>query len=115
MDRINLDGGGGNDTYTIRATDPSVSLNIKGGGSATVNLGNSGILQDIQGLVVVTNQPAHTNIVIDDSGDATPQNFILGTNADGVFGYIHDTTLPNLNIVYKYADTSSISRRTGVT
>ena len=32
---------------------------------------------------------------------------------DGIWGYVHDTVLPNFNVTYKYADTSSLTLNAG--
>src|SRR5207247_5113075 len=43
------------------------------------------------------------------SSDSISQHYALPIYPGGsVWGYVHDTALPNFNVTYKYADTSSL-------
>ena len=56
----------------VQATLAGTPTLIVGGGSDTVYIENSDeSLQDILGPVTVTNPPAYSTLVIDDSGDST--------------------------------------------
>ena len=115
VQNLTLNAQTGNPTININSTVAAVT--IHGGGTDTVNIGTgffSSDVQSIQGLVVIDNTAARaTTINIDDSGDSKAQNFILGTNADGLCGYVHDMALSDFNVVYRYADTSSLRLNTG--
>jgi hypothetical protein len=113
---ITVDAKGGTNSISVYNLAADQTVNIVGGGTDSVTIGTgffSSTVQGIQGLVVISNAPAFTTINIDDSGDSTPQNFIIGTNPDGLWGYVHDTALPNFNVVYRYADTASLRLNTG--
>ena len=98
----------------IKVWESAVPTNLIGLAATTVIIGNAGNIQGLQSLVAISNPPDYTRVLIDDSRGPTARNFILGTNPDGIFGHIVDTTQPNFNVVYKYADTSGLAIHTGV-
>jgi hypothetical protein len=100
-------------------SDTGVPTHITNHAAATVNVGvgafsNTGSLQGIQYPVSVDSTSSLTMLNIDDSGDGSAQSFIIGTNAhDSAWGFVHDETLPNFSIDFRYGATSSLQLNTG--
>jgi hypothetical protein len=61
----------------VQGTGKPTSV-IGHGYGAMVNLGDAGSVQGIQGPVTITNPPAHTTVVVDDSTDAGYRDVTLG-------------------------------------
>jgi hypothetical protein len=108
-----FDGGGAN-TISVLKTSSSSPVSIIGGGNDTVNIGSNGSVQGIVGAVTITNPPNLTTINVDASADSSIHIATLDTRtgSDGLpFGQI--TSLAPAAINYKYADTGSLTLRTG--
>ena len=108
-----FDGGGAN-TISVLKTSSSSPVSIIGGGNDTVNIGSNGSVQGIVGAVTITNPPNFTAINVDASADSSVHIATLDTRIgpDGLpFGQI--TSLAPAAINYKYADTGSLTLRTG--
>jgi hypothetical protein len=84
-----LDSGDGPDSVTVRATQGPLTINGDGGAD-TVNVGNSGSIQEIHGTVDVTNARGATVLTLDDSADPIAR----GTDALPVV--VSDTRLMRL-------------------
>jgi hypothetical protein len=104
INNLNISGGSGSNTFTVRTTPPGVAaaqatintgtgnntvnvqatqrrLNITGqGGRDQVFIGNQGNAQRIQGQVWVANNGNYTALTIDDSADNVPQNATLAAS-----------------------------------
>jgi hypothetical protein len=111
---INVASGEGFDTINVLRTTSSAPLTIASSGTATVNLGNAGSVQGIQGSVSVENPPSFTTLNVDDSADSAARMVTLDTftpPGDTTFGRI--TGLAPATISYECADISSLSLSTG--
>lgn len=81
---INLNTGNGADTVAVKATSPGTVLNINGqDGVDGVNFGDAGNLQNVKGIVNVTNPLQFTYVSIDDSADAVSRTATLSTFSSG--------------------------------
>ncbi len=111
-------GNAAGDVVDVRAT--AVPTNLISFGVATVNVGNNGSVQGITGDLNIENPPSHTTINVDDSTDGTARTVTLSTlgtnpadsegNTDS-WGQISGLALANIN--YEYADTNSLTVKTG--
>jgi hypothetical protein len=123
---INVFTGNGTNTVNILGTPQDVPTDIVGGGTDTLNLGNNGSTQGIQGDVYIENPPAFTTININDSADPTSrtvgiQNF-AGTPPDSQhsnapWGQITGLLGPKsstASILFEYIDTRSVNINTGI-
>src|SRR5205814_8408576 len=92
-----------------RRSAPSL---IGRGSNATANVGNAGRLTNIRAAVTITNPPSFTAVNVDDSADPDPRIVVLDTAS--VNGADHGRiSFGGVPILYKYADTASVSVRTG--
>jgi hypothetical protein len=82
--------------------------------NTTVNVGDAGSLQGLHGFVQIFNPPSFTTVNVDDSADGTAHIFSLDTItlSGQIFGRIGGLAGPN-DILYKYADTNSVTIQTG--
>jgi hypothetical protein len=89
--------------------------NSPGANNFTVNVGNNGSLQNIQGNeITVTNPGGRARITVDDHNDTVGRAPVLSTDlADTTYGQI--TGLALGPIYYRYADTSTLTVWTGTT
>lgn len=79
---INLNTGNGSDTVNVLGNGVGIVLNIDGqDGLDNVALGDAGSVQNIKGVVNVTNPLQFSNVTIDDSADATGRTATLSTFA----------------------------------
>jgi hypothetical protein len=110
---INVNTGGGSNTVNVQSEAWGVTLNINGGGSDTVNIGNNGSVQGILGTVNIANPPNYNTITVDASQDpASNVTLSTFTGGDGAsWGSISGLSLANIN--YKYGDTHSLTVNTG--
>jgi hypothetical protein len=100
-------------TFNVLSTGASTNLLSSSFGSITVDVGNAGSVQGILGALTVAGALSHNVIQVDDSADGTFQtvthdSFIGGNQ---IFGRI--TGLAPAEIDYVYADTTSITVKTG--
>jgi hypothetical protein len=72
---VTMKGTGG--TVTIKSTPSGVPVNVYGGGTSTINIGNAGSLAGIQGPIDLENPPSFNTINIDDSADTTAHAITL--------------------------------------
>jgi hypothetical protein len=99
--------GPGHDTVWVNGT--TGQLTVHGMGQISATVGFWGSVQAINGTVIFDNPPSYTSINVDDHGDPTGRTFDMYGFAG--WGYL---SLPsNAFIEYKYADTSSVTLRTG--
>jgi hypothetical protein len=115
IQNLTLNGGSGGNTISVLATPAATAVNLNAGaGNDTVNLGNNGSLQDIQGrAITVTDPSGRLSITVDDRNDTISQTPVLSTNpADTTYGEIAGLT-PG-PIYYRYANTL-LTVRTGTT
>jgi hypothetical protein len=105
-------GGTGTDTANVRASDEEVD--VIGHGRNTVNVGNGGSVQAIQGPVTITN-PAYllATVNVDDSADSAPRTVNLNTVTIGGASYGTITGLAPATIQYADTDAYSVTVKTG--
>ncbi len=84
-----LDTGDGPDSVTVRATQGLLTVNGDAG-TDTVNVGNSGSVQEVRGALDITNARGATLLTVDDSADPIPR----GTDSFPVV--LSDTRLTRL-------------------
>jgi hypothetical protein len=108
-----IDAGTGADTINVRATSSAVYVN--GNGQDTVNLGNAGSVHAIQGSVTITDPPAgdYATVNVDDSADTTARTAYLDALTFDGAAYGRITGLAPADILYKYADTNTVTVQTG--
>jgi hypothetical protein len=104
--------GFGGATVDVLATGVPVNL-VGNGANTTVDVGNNGSVQAINGPLTITNPPSYTTVNVDDSEDATARTVSLDTVTIGGAGYGSITGLAPASIQYKYNDTSSVTIETG--
>jgi hypothetical protein len=102
-------GAGGNAVNAWEA-DPGTTTAVHGGPALTV--GRNGTLAKIQGLVTLDNPPSYNTVVVDDSADTATHTLTLD-NAPGFTTWGRITGLSSGVIEYKYADTASLTVKTG--
>jgi hypothetical protein len=103
--------GGGGATVNLLAT--AVPVSFIGHALTTLNIGNAGGVQAINGSITITNPPSVTAVNVDDSADTTVRTVSLDTVNLGGANYGRITGLGSAPIQYKYADTSSVTVQTG--
>jgi hypothetical protein len=111
---ITINPGGGANTINVLRTSSSAPVSINGVSRDTVNIGVGGSVQGIHGNVTIENPPSFTAINVDDSADPAPQVATLSTftpPGDSNWGSI--VGLAPATISYEYADTSSLTLRSG--
>jgi hypothetical protein len=111
---IRVHTGGGNDTVNVLRTISGVPVTIDSTGSATVNVGNNGSMQEIRGTVSITNGPSFTQVELNDFNDPgvrTP-TFDNFTPA-GDTPFVRITGLAPATIASRCADTRDLIVRTG--
>jgi hypothetical protein len=111
---VNVSTPGGGATVNVLATGVPVNL-IGNSPFTTVNVGDGGSLGAIHGPLTITNPPAVTTVNVDDSADTTARTVTLDTVTTGGGDYGRITDLAPADILYKYADTSSVALQTGIT
>jgi hypothetical protein len=99
-------------TVNVLATGKPVNL-IGYSLNTTVNVGDAGSVQQILGPLTITNPPSFTTVNVDDSADTTARTVRLDTVTIGSSDYGRITGLAPAAILYKYADTSSVTVQTG--
>ncbi len=88
--------------------------NVIGINLTTISVGNAGSVQGIQRSLNIDNPLSFNSITVDDSADGTARTTFLGTftpSGDTNWGFI--SGLAPANIDYEYADTTSITIKTG--
>jgi hypothetical protein len=108
---LQINEGTGMDTANVRATNAEVDL--YGGGQDTVNVGNAGSVQAIYGLLTISDPPSLATVNVDDSADSTSRMVSLDTVTFGGSDYGRITGLAPGAIHYKYADTYTVTARSG--
>jgi hypothetical protein len=107
--------GGGTDTATVQATTGPLTVVGQGGNrNDMISVGNSGSVQAIHGAVAVMNPPNLNHVVVDDSADTIARTFThdsFSPSGDGEYGRI--IGLAPAPITYRYGDTRDITIRTG--
>jgi hypothetical protein len=73
--QVTISTGTGGNAVNVLAT--GVTTNLIGHGWDTVNIGNNGSVQGIQGALTITNPPSYTTINVDDSAEPFAQNATL--------------------------------------
>jgi hypothetical protein len=76
---IVINSGTGNDTINILRTVTLSPVTVNSRGTATINIGNGGSLQNLAGAITVTNPNGGDTINIDDSADTTARNARIET------------------------------------
>jgi hypothetical protein len=107
-------------TVNILSTPPGIPVNVYGGGSSTINIGNSGSgVQEIQGPIDLENPPSVNTITIDDSADSAARTANLSTVTvstivNGTAGQSGQLSgLAPATITWKYAETGHVTIRGG--
>jgi hypothetical protein len=105
----------------VQATGPGGPTNVVSHATATVNVGNAGSVQAIQGRLNVENPAGTTTLTIDDSADATARTVALsniGANPDDFQGnsdpWGQVSGLAPGTINYEYNDATSVTVKTGL-
>jgi hypothetical protein len=96
-------------TDIVNVLGTTGQLNVHGVGYVTANVGFWGSVQGINGAVNFDNPPKFTTINVDDHNDRTGQTFNIG----GAWGWGQISLPTHATINYKFADTSSVTLRTG--
>jgi hypothetical protein len=104
-------GTGGGGTVNVLATN--VPVNLIGHGTNTVNVGNAGSVQAINGPLTISNSSSLATVNVDDSADGTARTVSLDTVAIGGSNYGRITGLGSAPIQYKYAGTNTVTVQTG--
>jgi hypothetical protein len=86
-----------------------------GHANATVNVGNNGSVQQITGLLTISDPPAtaRASVNVDDSADPTPRTPTLDTLFVGLDSYGRITGLAPTAIEYHYGDVDNVTVQTG--
>jgi hypothetical protein len=113
-DSVTVHTGAAGATVDVLATDKPTTL--IGNADGIVNVGNLGLLDDIKGLLTVTDPPlgAHVTLNVDDTADPflrTPTLdtvFVQGAFYGRIVGLAH-----NVPIVYRASDTAVLNLSTG--
>jgi hypothetical protein len=100
-----------NATVNVRAT--GVPVNLIGHSGDTVNVGNAGSVQAINGDLTITNPPSFTTLNVDDSVDAAALTVTLDTVTIDGSNYGRITGLAPAAILYNYSDTYTVTVQTG--
>jgi hypothetical protein len=105
--------GTGSNTLNIFSTGSSL-VSLEGhSGSTTVNVGN-GTTQNIRNGVTITNPPSFTTVIVDDSADPGSRTTTVGTwSLFPAYGQITGLSSGGASIFFKYADTTSVTVKTG--
>jgi hypothetical protein len=109
---VTVQTGTGGATVNVLATGKPVNL-VGHGANTTVNLGNAGSVQAINGLLTISNPPSYTTVNVDDSADTTVRTVTLDTVTIGADEYGRITGLAPAAIEYKYLDTQAVTVQTG--
>jgi hypothetical protein len=104
--------GTGGATVNVLATAVPVSL-IVHSFNTTVNVGNAGSVQAINGSLTITDPPSYATVNVDDSADGSTRIVTLDTVTIGGLDYGRITGLAPAAIQYKYADTYTVTVETG--
>jgi Ca2+-binding RTX toxin-like protein len=112
IDSINITTGSADDVVNVVRNTETLTLN-SAAGRDTVNLGNSGNMQEITGNVTIRNSPSFSRINLDDTYDPAAHSITMGSfsAADGLYGSI--TGIAPGAIYYRVNDTSELTVRTG--
>ena len=113
LDSVTVATGTGGATVNVLGT--STPTSIVGHSTATVNIGNAGSVQQIVGLLTITDPPigAFVTVNVDDSTDSATPTVILDTNVIGGSNYGRITGLAPAPIQYRYQDTDTVTVQTG--
>jgi hypothetical protein len=113
---VTLDSGGG----TVSVLSTSVTTNVVAGGLTTVNVGNGGSAQGIQGTLNIENPPSFNTIVVDDSADPTARSVTLSRLGPNPADSQHNQDpwgqvigLAPAHVNYEYGDVTSLTIRGG--
>jgi hypothetical protein len=109
---VTVQTGTGGATVNVLATGKPVNL-IGHGANTTVNVGNAGSVQAINGLLTISNPPSYTTVNVDDSADTTVRTVTLDTVSIGGLDYGRITGSAPAAIEYKYLDTQAATVQTG--
>jgi hypothetical protein len=111
---VHLNTGSGGDPINVLAT--GVPTYLSGGGADTVNVGDGGSVQGIQGALILENEPNLDTVNINDQNDPVFQSVILST----VQGKTYNFTGGQLSglvgvapITWDYSDTAAVYLNTG--
>jgi hypothetical protein len=105
---VNVKTGMGGATVNVKSTGSLLELTANA--NDKVNVGDAGSVQQINGLLAISDPPAFVTLSVDDSADASPRTFTMDTVGNG-FGRI--IGLAPAPIEYKYTDTDSVTLQTG--
>jgi hypothetical protein len=108
---VGVETGIGGATVNVLATGAWV--NLIGNGSNTVNVGNAGSVQAINGLLTISGPPLSLAVNVNDSTDSAPRTVTLDTVADSNSVYGRITGLAPAAIEYVHADTNTATVQTG--
>ena len=105
--------GSGTDAGLIKRSSVPLNINNSGGtgtDSITVGSSDAGGVQQITRDLKIDNDPAYSNLVIDDTGDATPRTATLDL-VNSTYNVL--TGLAPATIRYDASDTKDVTIRTG--
>jgi hypothetical protein len=108
---VTVDMGTGAATVNILST--GVPVNLSGHGPNTVNVGNAGSVQAINGSLVISGPPSLATVNVDDSADNAARTVILDTVTIGGSNYGRITGLAPAVIEYVHANTTTVTVQTG--
>jgi hypothetical protein len=101
--------GTGGATINVLATWGATLIGY--GANTAVNIGMGGLVQNVHGLVTVTNPPSYTAVTIDDSNDTQPGTaYVYTVDPSTTGGVLYGgVTVGSAWVHYKYADTRSLT------
>jgi hypothetical protein len=112
---LSIDTGTGGNTVDVHGT--GIPTTVVGGGADTVNIGNAGTVQGIDGEVAITNFGNTSSIItVDDSADPTARMATISTRTIQFFGTFTFGDINGLapaDITFAYANASTLTVDTG--
>jgi hypothetical protein len=99
--------------YTANVLATNCPVEIDGYGSNTVNVGDAGSVQAINGPLTIRGPASGATVNVDDSEDGAVRNVYLDTVAIDSSDYGRITGLAPAAVEYAYADTNSVTVQTG--
>jgi hypothetical protein len=110
---ITVQAGSGGATVNVLASGAPVNL-VGHSPNTTVNVGNAGSVQAINGPLTISDPLSLTTVNVDDSADLSPRTVSLDTVTFGGSNYGTITGLASAAIQYKNAETSAVTVQTGL-
>jgi hypothetical protein len=107
---MSINTGSGNNTIDVEGTTGALTVNGRGGRDS-VNVGQDGQLERLQGNLTITNGSGFSTLNVDNSRDVVNHDVTMGVGTDG-FGFI--SGLAQGTIEYKAAETDTVTVNGGI-